>query len=442
MLITLMSNFVLVRLLEPEIFGVFALLAIGVSLSELVVNAGIGQYLIFNKNSDELDFSTLAITNCALGLAMFCLYQVLADHFAKLLTVENYILELRIFGAILIINSFSIAQRVRAQKTMQFKGLAICTIVSVFVASLMAIALTYWGFTVKALVLRNLAQAVCLNLALVVVFGFQAPTRFSWVRLRPMLSFGLPVMGKGSLFLVYEKAIETLVARNFGVEMVGFYTKGRELPNISNAIVSKSITRVSFSDLNELPSMTGEVQTKYQRYFHFAALGMSLLSLVFAGGAHYISRFFYGERWSALAPMMIVFGLSLGVQAMTNFYHSVMKNCDMTRTSLWIFASKATCHGLFLALVDLSFERILYSLVVFNIAELGAAVLALRKKLDYSGVGGFLTLISLMSVMVLTAIKGDVSAGGFGWWMVGIIVWAAVAYKALGHELRKFMLRV
>ena len=126
---------------------------------------------------------------------------------------------------------------------------------------------------------------------------------------------------------------------------------------------------------------------------------------------------------------------------MTNFYHSVMKNCDMTRTSLWIFASKATCHGMFLIFVDLSFEEILGSLVVFNIAELGAAILALRKRLDYSGIGDFLTLISLMGIMVMTAIKGDVSAGGFGWWIVGIMVWAAVAVKALGHDLRKLMLR-
>ena len=126
---------------------------------------------------------------------------------------------------------------------------------------------------------------------------------------------------------------------------------------------------------------------------------------------------------------------------MTNFYHSVMKNCDMTRTSLWIFACKATCHGIFLVFVDLSFEEILCSLVVFNIAELGAAILALRKKLNYSGIGGFLTLISLIGIMVMTAIKGDVSAGGFGWWMVGLIVWAAVAFKALGHDLRKLMLR-
>ena len=144
--------------------------------------------------------------------------------------------------------------------------------------------------------------------------------------------------------------------------------------------------------------MKGEVRIKYQRYFHFAALGMSLLSLVFAGGAHYISRFFYGEGWSALTPMMIVFGLSLGVQAMTNFYHSVMKNCDMTRASLWIFASKATCHGMFLIFVDLSFEEILGSLGV-NIAELGAAILALRKSWIIRVLGLF-DLISLMGIML------------------------------------------
>ena len=440
MLISLMSNFILVRLLEPEIFGVFALLAIGISLSELVVNAGIGQYLIFNKDSDELDFSTLAIANCAMGLTIFCLYQLLAGQFSILLTIEDYMLELRVFGAILIINSFSIAQRVRAQKTMQFKGLAMCTIVSVFVASLVAIVLAFWGFTVKALVFRNLAQGICLNLALLVVFGFQTPTKFSWVRLRPMLSFGLPVMGKGSLFLIYEKAIETLVARNFGVEMVGFYTKSRELPNISNAIVSKSITRVSFSDLNELPSKTLGAQVKYRRHFNFAALGMALLSLIFAGGAHYISGFFYGDGWSALTPMMVLFGLSLGIQAMTNFYHAVMKNFDMTRMSLFIFAGKAICHGLFLILFEFSFEEILYSMAVFNLAELVAVLLALGKKLERSVAADVLTLCILIGVVVLAANKGDLSAGGFGWWMFCFLVWSIVALKAFGHELKECIL--
>lgn len=254
-----------------------------------------------------------------------------------------------------------------------------------------------------------------------------------------MLSYGVPVMGKGSLFVIYEKAIETMVARNFGVEMVGFYSKGRELPNIANAIVSKSITRVSFSDLTQLPSMSVEVQAKFQRYFYFAVLGMSFLGLIFAGGAHYISSIFYGSAWLALTPMIVVFSVSLGIQAMTNFYHSIMKNFDMTRTSLLIFAAKGTCHGLFLVFVELTYNELLYSLVIVNLAELIAVMVMLRKMLNGIGMETLVVLCFLVGILVLAALYGDLSAGGFGWWLLCFAVWSVIAYKGLRHQLAGYM---
>ena len=62
-IVTTGVSIVLARLLDPEHYGVIAIVSIFITIANVFVGDGIGSSLVQKKDADSLDFSTLLIFN-------------------------------------------------------------------------------------------------------------------------------------------------------------------------------------------------------------------------------------------------------------------------------------------------------------------------------------------------------------------------------------------
>lgn len=69
--INLLSLFVLSRILTPSDYGVYGILMIFISLSELIADCGIGGYLIKKKEVTEIYYDTLFIYNMSVSVLLY-----------------------------------------------------------------------------------------------------------------------------------------------------------------------------------------------------------------------------------------------------------------------------------------------------------------------------------------------------------------------------------
>ena len=134
MVLQFVVNLILARLLMPSDYGAIGMLAIFIAVSSTLIDGGFGSALIQKKNPTQKDYSTIFYWNVLfssfLYAVLFLLAPVIADYFS--MPVLSGVL--RGIGLTLIINAILAVQKVKLQKALAFKTLAI-TDLSSYIAS-------------------------------------------------------------------------------------------------------------------------------------------------------------------------------------------------------------------------------------------------------------------------------------------------------------------
>src|SRR5690554_7659562 len=74
---------ILARLLMPEVFGLVAMLTVFVSIGQMLMDGGMTSSLIRTKNPDQLDYSTVFLTNLMVSVGIYVIIFLAAPAIAS-----------------------------------------------------------------------------------------------------------------------------------------------------------------------------------------------------------------------------------------------------------------------------------------------------------------------------------------------------------------------
>ena len=132
---------VLARLLTPDDFGTFALLAIFLGVARALVESGFGQALIHFQDTTNDDNSTVFWISLGTGtLRALCLYAI-APYIAAFFEIDVLVPLTHIMAITIWIGSFGTVQRALLVKRLAFRQIALVNVSALLVASLMAVAI-------------------------------------------------------------------------------------------------------------------------------------------------------------------------------------------------------------------------------------------------------------------------------------------------------------
>ena len=369
MIISIFANFILLRLVSPEIFGIFALINVAIGISQWIINSGLGQYIIYSREIDDSDYSTLAIANYISGLLLFILYQVVVNSLSEILSLSEYEFEMRIVGIMILLSSVSISQRTRATKEMQFKKLALITIFGVIIANIVSIFVAELGRGLHALITKSLVQTGLIFVTQLYIFGPIKLKKFDLNRFREMYTFGLPLLGRGLLFEGYKKFLDYTISSTFGFEQLGWFNEGQKLPKTSGSIASKSINRVAFPMLSKMNAKDKGYTYVYDRFLLLTLVCSGFIGLFFVGFARELVRFYFGQEWIDSVHVIILLSVSVSIQVLVNYFYTIAKTEGLTKFSLINFTIRVVVHVLYLVITLPNFTELLLSLIIMDLAE-------------------------------------------------------------------------
>lgn len=161
MSISLISNFVLARLLSPEDYGCIGILAIFIVVAGVFINGGFAGALVQKKDPTTEDYSTVFYWNIVVSLLMYIILYLTAQYIAGFYKMPLLESVLQVQGLILIIQALSVVQFNKLRKELKFKSLSIvqltATIISIFVAITMAYCdCGVWALVTQQLVLSSI----------------------------------------------------------------------------------------------------------------------------------------------------------------------------------------------------------------------------------------------------------------------------------------------
>ena len=223
-------SIILARIIAPEDYGIIAIAAVFINLSDIFIEGGFTTALIRKKEIDEYDYSSVFITSFAISAILYLILFFCSPFVAHY--YEKDILDplLKVIGIMFFIQALSCTRNVYVQRHMQFKYLSICNIIASIVSGVVGIICAYSGLGVWSLVIQQLLQQAIVTLLLYVKVRIKFKWGIKWKNLREIFTFSSGVMGASLLNYGSSYLSNLFIPKIYSVEDLGYSDKGSQLP--------------------------------------------------------------------------------------------------------------------------------------------------------------------------------------------------------------------
>ena len=154
--ITFVVSVILARLIMPDQFGMIAMLAVFISISDIFINAGFSTALIRKLDCTQEDYSSVYWVNIIISVLCYIILFFCAPAIASFYSMPTLSLILRVTASGLIIGSLSGVHRTILTSKMNFKAMTKYNLLGLLISGIVGIVLAYKDFKVWALVYQNL----------------------------------------------------------------------------------------------------------------------------------------------------------------------------------------------------------------------------------------------------------------------------------------------
>jgi PST family polysaccharide transporter len=298
----------LMRLIEPEQFGLYGMIAVLIGFATIFTDLGLAATLVQRRDLESADYTSVFWLNVAIGVGLTVLFVALAPLIASFYQrTELQPLTLGV-APIFTISSLGLVQTALLRKQLRFRELAMVEMGTSLAAGAVAITAASIGLGIWSLVCQALAQVAGMSTLAWVTSEWRPTTRFSWGRVRPLLRTSLHLTGFTSINYWIRHADDLLIGRLLGAVPLGVYSRAYNIMLVPVKFAGTA-SRVLFPTLSTIQTDLPRVASAYLRVTRAVALcTFPMMAGLFVVADHLV-RGVLGERWLALTPLLRVFCL-------------------------------------------------------------------------------------------------------------------------------------
>jgi teichuronic acid exporter len=237
---------ILARLLLPEDYGIIALIVVFISISQTFVQRGLGTALIQKKEVTDVDYSSVFYLTLVVALVFYGILFLAAPFIATFYNQPLITPVLRVLGLTLFFGAVNTIQNAVIARNFQFRKLFISSLGAVLLSGVVGIAMAYTGYGVWALVGQQLTSIIALCAIMWFTVKWRPKLLFSLARVKELFSFGWKLLISGLIDVTYNNLSSLVIGKLYPASMLGYYTKGREFPNMLVSNINSSIQAVMF----------------------------------------------------------------------------------------------------------------------------------------------------------------------------------------------------
>lgn len=315
-------NLILARLLEPDDFGAIGMLAIFISVSQILIDGGFNSALIQKKEPTQADYSTVFYWNLGFALSLYIILFLCAPLISRFFKLPALSGMLRLIGCNLILSSIISIQTTRLKKDLSFKLIAITNISSYILSSCIAIYMAYTGFGAWSLVVMQICNSLLNIIMLWVITRWHPSLIFSKKTIKELFNFGGYIMAASLLQVICQNIQGLIIGKKFSATQVGYYSQAYKLDQVTSYSIPQVIVQVMFpvystiqDNLKKLANVLS-LNIRVISFIIFPILGLLILI------SEPLISYLYGEKWLPSVPyfqILCVGGLFLCLQNI-NFY--------------------------------------------------------------------------------------------------------------------------
>jgi len=315
---------ILARMLMPEDFGLVAMLTIFISIGLVLMDGGMTHSLIRMKDPDQLDYSTVFVTNLLVSIGAYSLVFVGAPLIASFYNQEILKDILRVFALTFIIQSFAAVHVAKFTKEMDFKTQMKLQIPSTVVGAIVGLGMAYTGYGVWSLVWLNLTQKTVFALQNWLFVQWRPSFVFDRQKFGYHFNFGYKLTLASLLEAVYNDAYRIVIGKFFSPAQVGYFNQAetmRLFPVQQIDTVVGKVTYPMFANIHENAKLRLACKTVGKTIL-FVTIPMMLLLILIAEESF---LFLFGEKWLPAVPYFQILAIASMIRPISNYNLNILK---------------------------------------------------------------------------------------------------------------------
>lgn len=407
--LSFIATIVLARLLRPEDFGLWGLIAVFVSISELLADSGMGGYLIKKQNLKSIDYSTLFVYNLVVSVLLYIVIFIAAPFIADFYHNDKIISAIRVASFAILFQALGITANSKLLKELQFKELAIISIGSGLISLMVATILAYKHFGYWALIYQNVSATFLGSLGAYIYSRHFPGIKFNFQIFKEQFSFGINLMGANLLNSLSTNIGNNIIGKFFNLSLTGQYVQASKLQGISTSMISSVVDKTFFPhfarinhDINQIHQKGKELTRRMFAY----CFPMFLVVIFFA---KFIVNILLGSQWIECTPMLQVLMIASFPALGKAMNRNLLKSTGNTKSIFFIelYSTIVLFVTLSVAIFAKSFWLIVISFVVTQFVAYILSVIYLHKKLSFRlwdlfvDFGVFIPLIIIPLILAL-----------------------------------------
>ena len=319
------------RLLDPFVFGVFALAQIAFQITATLIASGYNDVIIQRRDLGDDLLSTIFWANLGCGCIGATFLFASASLYAVAVGVPDVSEPLRWLAMALPIEALSTVHLALSLRNFGHKVVAIRTFASTLIAGGLAIVAALVGMGIWSLIIQVWVTSF-LNAALAWRAISWAPQlTFSKALFKSILPFCGAVMVTKSLWIVLTRIPEIVIANFVGAAAVGSYRMAWRLIELISNSVLVPLGSVALSTFSSLSDNQPKMNSAYLQLLNAAGIVMFPLMFGCAFLAEELIGVLFGVKWIESAPILQILALMAVPQVLNCFVGPVLSAAGSMR---------------------------------------------------------------------------------------------------------------
>lgn len=295
--ITFLVGLILARLLTPAEYGIMAMIAIFIAVSNSIIDSGFSNALIRKVHVERVDYNTVFYFNFAISVVLYLLLFVSSPAISVFFKEPILVEVTRIIGLIIIINSLGIIPRTIFIKNINFKTQTKVSLVSSISSGIIGISMAFVGLGVWSLVGQQLSRQILNTLFLWVYCKWRPVWEFSINSFKELFGFGSKLLLSGLLDTIYKNIYYLVIGRFYTPAQLGQYTRAEQFNTIFSSNLTSVVQRVSYPVLSSIQEEPARLREAYRKVIKTAMLVTFACMLGLAAVAKSLIIILIGEKW-------------------------------------------------------------------------------------------------------------------------------------------------
>lgn len=295
--ITFLVGLVLARLLTPEEYGIMAIIAIFIAVSNSIIDSGFSNALIRKTRIERIDYSTAFYFNLTVSILIYVLLYLAAPVISVFFKEPVLVEVIRIIGLVLIINALAIIPRTRFVRDVDFKTQTKVSLISSISSGVIGIGMALGGMGVWSLVGQQISRQFLNTLFLWVYSKWHPVWEFSMKSFKELFGFGSKLLLSGLLDTIYKNIYYIIIGRFYTSAQLGQYTRAEQFNMIFSSNLTSVVQRVSYPVLSSIQEEPERLREAYRKVIKITMLITFACMLGLAAVAKPLILILIGEKW-------------------------------------------------------------------------------------------------------------------------------------------------